>query len=44
MLVFFLSVHLPNLIGGNMIAMSGLFKDIGLAGGALLLASNYESS
>ena len=25
-----------------MIAMSGLFKDIGLAGGALLLASNYE--
>jgi hypothetical protein len=24
--------------------MSGLFKDIGLAGGALLLASNYEAS
>ena len=44
MLVFFLSVHLPNLIGGNMIAMSGLFKDIGLAGGALLLASNYEDN
>ena len=32
------------LISSNMIAMSGLFKDIGLAGGALLLASNYEDN
>ncbi len=42
MLVFVLTLHLPALIGGDMMAMSGVLKDLGLAGGALLLASNYQ--
>mgnify|MGYP006883065791 FL=1 len=42
MLVFVLTIHLPGVIGGNMMAMSGLLKDLGLAGGALMLASNYQ--
>lgn len=42
MLVFVLTVHLPGLMGGNSMAMSGLLKDLGLAGGALMLASNYK--
>lgn len=42
MLVFVSTVHLPGLIGGNMMAMGGVLKDLGLAGGALLLASNYK--
>ena len=41
LLVFVLTIHLPNLIGGNMMAISGLLKDISLAGGALLVASFY---
>ncbi|MCF7825902.1 MAG: DoxX family protein [Candidatus Marinimicrobia bacterium] len=43
MMVFVFTIHLPGVIGGNMMAMSGLLKDIGLAGGALLLASNYQT-
>jgi len=43
MFIFVLTIHLPGLLGGNMMAMSGLLKDIGLAGGALLLASNYQA-
>jgi len=43
MLVFVFTIHLPGVIGGNMMAMGGLLKDIGLAGGALLLASNYQT-
>ena len=42
MFVFVLTIHLPAMIGGDMMAMSGLLKDIGLAGGALMLASNYK--
>lgn len=41
MLVFVLTIHLPGLIGGNMMAMASVLKDLGLAGGALLLASYY---
>ena len=44
MLVFVFTIHLPGVIGGNMMAMSGLLKDLGLAGGALMLASNYQQS
>ncbi|MCF7808934.1 MAG: DoxX family protein [Candidatus Marinimicrobia bacterium] len=44
MVVFVLTIHLPGLIGGNMMAMSGLLKDLGLAGGALLLAANYQDN
>lgn len=43
MLVFVLTLHLPGVIGGDMMAMSGLLKDIGLGGGALLLAANYQN-
>ena len=42
MLVFVFTIHLPGVIGGNMMAMGSLLKDLGLAGGALLLASNYQ--
>jgi putative oxidoreductase len=42
MFVFVLTIHLPGLIGGNMMSMGGILKDLGLAGGALLLASMYE--
>ncbi|NQV42272.1 MAG: DoxX family membrane protein [Candidatus Marinimicrobia bacterium] len=42
MLVFVFTVHLPGLIGGNMLAMGGLLKDLGLAGAALMLASDYQ--
>ncbi len=42
MLVFVLTIHLPAVIGGNMMSMGSLLKDFGLGGGALLLASFYQ--
>ena len=42
MIVFVLTIHLPAVIGGNMMSMGSLLKDLGLAGGALLLASYYQ--
>ena len=42
MLVFVFTIHLPGVIGGNMMSMGGILKDLGLAGGALMLASNYQ--
>ena len=39
MLIFVFTIHLPSVIGGNMMAMASLLKDLSLAGGALLLAS-----
>ncbi|NQU68103.1 MAG: DoxX family protein [Candidatus Marinimicrobia bacterium] len=41
MLIFVLTIHLPAVIGGDMMAMVSLLKDIALAGGALLIASLY---
>jgi uncharacterized membrane protein len=44
LLVFVLTIHLPGVMaGGDMaqMAMSGLLKDIGLAGGALMYASAF---
>lgn len=43
MLIFVISVHLPSVIGGNMMAMTSVLKDLSLAGGALLLASILEA-
>jgi len=41
LLVFVLTIHLPAVIGGNMMSMGSLLKDLSLAGGSLLLASMY---
>ena len=48
MLVFILTIWIPGLIGASDEAamamnMSGLLKDLGLAGGALILAGNLDS-
>ena len=47
LIIFVLSLHLPGVIGAAddmamAASMSGLLKDTALAGGALLLANNYE--
>lgn len=44
LLIFILSIHLPALLGGDMNAMSQLLKDMGLAGGALILGSLYGTT
>lgn len=44
LIIFVLSVHLPAVIGGEMQStMPNLLKDLALAGGAWVLAGNYES-
>lgn len=44
LIIFVLSMHLPGVIGGEMQPnMTNLLKDLALAGGAWLLAGNYES-
>ncbi len=40
--IFVLTIHLPALIGGNQMAMSGLLKDIGLGGAALYIAGIFS--
>jgi hypothetical protein len=40
--VFILTVWLPGVLGGNQMMMSGLLKDLGLAGGALVIASLFK--
>ncbi|NQV29599.1 MAG: DoxX family protein [Candidatus Marinimicrobia bacterium] len=42
LIIFVLTIHLPSVIGGNMMSMSSLLKDTSLAGGALLLAHMYR--
>ena len=42
LIIFVLTIHLPGLIGCNMMAMSGILKDTSLAGGALLLAHLFK--
>ncbi len=42
MFVFVLTIYLPDFIGGNQMAMGMILKELGLAGGALLLAANYQ--
>lgn len=44
MIVFVLSIHLPSVIGGNMMAMVSILKDTSLAGGALLIASLFKDN
>lgn len=44
LIIFVLSIHLPTVIGGEMQSgMTNLLKDLALAGGAWILAGNYES-
>jgi len=41
LLIFVLTIHLPAVIGGDRMAISGLLKDTALIGGALLIAAMY---
>ena len=45
LIIFVLSMHLPGVISDpeNAVAMSSLLKDTALAGGALILANNYDN-
>ncbi len=44
MIIFVLTIHLPALLGGNMMSMGSVLKDTSLAGGALLLAAMYKDT
>ena len=44
MFVFVLTIHLPMLIGGNQMAMSGLLKDFALGGAALMISGLYKDT
>ncbi len=44
LLIFVLTIHIPGLMGGNQMAMSGLLKDMSLAGGALLIAGLFKDN
>lgn len=41
LVIFALTIHLPNLMADDPQAMSNLLKDLSLAGGALLIAGKY---
>jgi len=41
LIIFVLSIHLPNVMGGDQASMSSMFKDLALAGAALFIAGNY---
>ena len=41
LVVFILTLHLPAAMKGDQMAVMGLLKDLGLAGGALLYAGAY---
>ncbi len=43
LLSFALTIHLPKLVDGNSSGLGQIMKDIGLAAGALLIASRNES-
>lgn len=42
LVIFVFTIYIPAALNGNQLAMSMALKEIGLAGGALLLASNYK--
>lgn len=44
MFVFVLTVHLPGLMGGNQMAMSGLLKDFSLGGAAFMISGLFKDS
>lgn len=44
LLIFALSIHLPNMIGGDESALGFILKDVALAGGAWTLADRYEAT
>lgn len=43
MLVFVASIHLPAVIGGDQMAMSGVLKDLALAGAAWMYAAKTDA-
>ena len=44
MFTFVLTVHLPMVMGGNQMAMSGLLKDFALGGAALMISGIFKDS
>ena len=42
LLIFVFTIYVPDLLGGNQMAMPMILKELGLVGGALLLAANYQ--
>lgn len=43
MLVFVVSIHLPAVMGGDQMAMSGVLKDLALAGAAWMYAGKTDA-
>ncbi|HRK26532.1 MAG TPA: hypothetical protein PK239_04495 [Chitinophagales bacterium] len=41
LLIFILAIHLPGAMGGDQAATGNLLKDLGLIGGALMLANQF---
>jgi uncharacterized membrane protein len=44
MFVFVLTIHLPALLGGDQMAMSGVLKDFALGGAALMISGLFKDS
>jgi uncharacterized membrane protein len=44
MFVFVLTVHLPGLMGGSQMAMSGLLKDFALGGAAFMISGLFNNA
>ncbi|MFC2100506.1 DoxX family protein [Bacteroidota bacterium] len=42
-LIFIIGIHIPNMASGNEMSMSQMLKDLGLLGGALMIAQTYEN-
>lgn len=43
LIVFVALIHIPAVIAGDQMAMSGVLKDLSLAGGALLMAEMFKN-
>jgi uncharacterized membrane protein len=41
LVIFAVTIHIPAVMGGDQMSMSQVLKDLGLAGGALVLGNNY---
>ena len=44
MFVFVLTIHLPGVMGGNQMSMSGLLKDFALGGAAFMISGLFKDS
>jgi uncharacterized membrane protein len=41
LVIFAVTIHIPAVMGGDQMSMGQVLKDLGLAGGALVLGNNY---